>query len=246
MEKNLRVLIVEDEFLTLDAIKLGLMDLGYKISGMAKDANKALEVLEEGTTDIAILDINLQGNKDGIWLAKRISLEYKIPFIFLTAYSDNKTIQKAISTEPFGYLVKPFTKTDIYTALEVAIKNYNLINTDNSDADMSEKRYKITDCLFVKKQSIYHKIFIKDILYIKSDSKYIELYVNDETYLLRYGLQAFYDVLPEVHFIQIHRSYVIKKDAVTKIGSYSLFINDYEIPISTQRKEYVLNNFNLI
>lgn len=248
MQKTLRVLIVEDEFLTLDSISLGLKELNYEVSGFAKDAQTALKILEEGLTDIAILDINIQGANDGIWLAEKIRLEYGIPFIFLSAYSDKKTVEKAMSTQPYAYLVKPFTKIDIYTALEVAITNYNLIHMKNTEAKVAigKKAFKISDYLFVKKRAVYSKVFIKDILFIKSDSKYIELYVNDETFLLRYGLQEFYSLLPRTHFIQAHRSYVVNKDAVSHIGTHSLFINDHEIPLSLQRKDDFLKEFTLL
>lgn len=247
MEKTLRVLIVEDEFLTIDAIRLGLEELGYKVSGFAKDAQTALKILEEGQTDIAILDINIQGNNDGIWLAEKIKLEYGIPFIFLSAYSDKTTVEKAMSTKPYAYLVKPFTKIDIYTALEVAITNYNLININTTKkTPINEKAFQISDYFFVKKRAMYSKVRIEDILFIKSSSKYIEIFVNNEIYLLRYGLQLFYDLLPKTHFIQVHRSYIINKNVINKIGTHSLFINDYEIPLSLQRRDDFLKEFILL
>lgn len=93
---------------------------------------------------------------------------------------------------------------------------------------------------------MYSKVFIKDILFIKSDSKYIELHANDETFLLRYGLQVFYNLLPKTHFIQVHRSYVVNKDAVKHIGAHSLFIKNHEIPLSLQRKDDFLKEFTLL
>lgn len=151
MQKTLIVLIVEDEFLTLDSISIGLKELNYEVSGFAKDAHTALKILDEGL----ILDINIQGANDGIWLAEKIRLEYGIPFIFLSAYSDKKTVEKAMRTQPYAYLVKPFTKIDIYTTLEVAITNYNLIHIKNTENKplINEKVFGISDYLFVKKKN---------------------------------------------------------------------------------------------
>jgi CheY-like chemotaxis protein len=86
MEKNIRVLIVEDEFFTLDMLRDYLEESGYEVSGDAMSAEEAITILEEGQTDLALLDISIKGNQDGIWLAEQINKKYRIPFVFLTAY----------------------------------------------------------------------------------------------------------------------------------------------------------------
>lgn len=98
--------------------------MGYEISGDAMNPREAIDVLERLDTDLAILDINLKSEQDGIWIAKEIRPNYHIPFIFLTAYSDKQTIQRAAEVNPYGYLVKPFSKADILASIEIALKNY--------------------------------------------------------------------------------------------------------------------------
>ena len=127
MENPVRILIVEDEFITATDIKDNLEQMGYHITGLARDAAEACSILDQEETDLAILDINIQGDKDGIWIAKRINEHYKIPFIFLTSFGDERTVSSAIETKPYGYLVKPFERVDIYTSIEVALKNYSQI-----------------------------------------------------------------------------------------------------------------------
>src|SRR5687767_9217328 len=125
MKEGINILIVEDEFITQKTIKEALNELGYSISGDAMDAEEALNILDKKTTDLAILDIQIQGDKDGIWIAKEIKEKYKIPFIFLTANADKNTVKRASETEPNGYLIKPFDKQDIFAAIETALRNFS-------------------------------------------------------------------------------------------------------------------------
>jgi len=123
-QSTIRILIVEDEFITLETLKTVLSEMKFKISGDAMTANEDITVLKKKETDLAILDINIKGDKDGIWLAKQIREKYQIPFIFLTAYGDDYTTKRAIKTEPYGFLAKPFNKVDVYTSVAVAVNNF--------------------------------------------------------------------------------------------------------------------------
>ncbi len=239
MRKGISVLIVEDEFLTADTIKDGLEEMDYRISGMVKDATEALQILEKRTTDIAILDINIQGKRNGIWLGNEIQRKWQIPFLFLTAYSDQETINSAIETKPYSFLIKPFNKIDIYTAIELALKNFSRKELPSSEkVENKDTPLLIDDYLFVKDKHLYTKIAIKDILFVQSELKYIQInLVKGKNYLLRYNLSDFLTILPDENFIQVHRSYIINKDKIDHIGPNFLFINNSEIPISPSRKE---------
>ena len=248
MEK-LNVLIVEDEFLTADTIREYLLELGHGVSGMARDADEALSILDKGETNMALLDLNIQGSRDGIWLASTIKETYGIPFIFLTAYSDERTVMSAVETQPFGYLVKPFTKMDIYTSLEVARQNYLQI-TPPSELKITvasrDKPLSLKDHLFMKEKNLYSKVQVSDIVYVKSELKYIELFLLEKRYVIRYSLSDFLALMPVEQFIQVHRSYVVNKNYVDHIGGNYILVNGTEIPISTKRKEEVFTRFNFL
>jgi DNA-binding LytR/AlgR family response regulator len=246
MSKPISVLIVEDEFLTADTLKGYLMEFGYQISGMARDAQEALSILDLGATDFAILDMNIQGSRDGIWLAEMINKEYDIPFIFLTAYSDNQTVQSAVKTKPFGYLVKPFNKTDIYTALEVALQKFSEIKNTTKSENGTVSDPAPLDHLFLKEKNGHVKIVINDILYIRAESKYIEIFVRKKKYVLRHTLSDFLNLLSNEQFIQVHRSYAVNKNAVAYIGSNFIKIAGDEIPFSQQRKDELIKAFNFL
>jgi DNA-binding NarL/FixJ family response regulator len=120
------VLIVEDEPAIAQEIALILESEGYKIAGIAGSAAKALDILALRKPDIALLDIALKGHDNGVDLAHIINKNYKIPFVFLTSFSDQLTLEKVKETYPYGYIVKPYKDKDLAPALEVALMRHSV------------------------------------------------------------------------------------------------------------------------
>jgi len=121
---EIRVLIVEDEALIAKDIKYILEDEDYFVSGIAYNSKKALEELRSNIPDIVLLDIHLNSELTGIQLAKIINEQYHLPFIFLTSFADRPTIEKVKSTNPMGYIVKPFEEKTLVATIEIALFNY--------------------------------------------------------------------------------------------------------------------------
>lgn len=247
MEKKIRVLIVEDEFITMDTLRDYLEESGYEVSGDAMRAEEAIDILERFDTDIVMLDINLKGEKDGIWIAEQIRQNYQIPFIFLSAYSDATTIERAASTNPYGYLVKPFSKADIFTAIEIALKNYAkevrpLDIPEPNWADGSELL--INQFIFVKDNLTFKKIVISEISYIQAYKNYIELHLQGQRVVIRSTLQKFTSILPQKYFLQVHRSFVVNIRFVDEISPNQINIGDQSIPLSKSYKDEFIKKFN--
>jgi DNA-binding LytR/AlgR family response regulator len=250
MEKSIRILIVEDEFVTLDLLRDYLEESGYEVSGDAMSAEEAIAVLEKGETDFAMLDINIRGQKDGLWIAEQINQKYKIPFVFLTAFSDSATVKAAAKTRPYGYLVKPFTQADIFTTIEIALNNYNdnRTKTRPSDVESAAKTpsdIQINDAIFIKDDLLFKKIIIKDIQYIQAFKNYLELYFTDSRQVIRSTLADFQKALPQDHFIQTHRSYIVNAHFLEKIGGDFVVIGKTEVPISRGFKDSVLKQLKI-
>ncbi|HEY2648175.1 MAG TPA: sigma 54-interacting transcriptional regulator [Puia sp.] len=117
---SLKVLIVEDQFLEADSLSIILKKEGYEIHGIAKSVGEAIQLLDKGRPDIVLVDIFLQGKLTGIDLGRMLN-EKNIPFIFLTANSNAFTMEEALATKPFGFLVKPFREPEILTTLNIAV-----------------------------------------------------------------------------------------------------------------------------
>jgi CheY-like chemotaxis protein len=113
VNKQVKVLVVEDEYITAKLIAEYLEKNNYSIVGIAVSIDEALDYLKK-EIHLIILDINLNEERDGIWLANHINCNYNIPFVFLTAYSDRVTISKAIETDPYNYLIKLFKNQNYF------------------------------------------------------------------------------------------------------------------------------------
>ena len=102
-----RILLVEDEIIIASSIQKWLEDINYTVTGIAPSAEKAMMLIEQQIPDLILMDIMLQGDMDGIDLADKIHEKYSVPIIFLTAYSDENTLERARISGPYGYLLKP-------------------------------------------------------------------------------------------------------------------------------------------
>lgn len=121
----LKIMIVEDEIIVAKDIQRILKKLGYEAFDPFANGKKALDAVEKLNPDIILLDINLKSSEiDGIQVGEQIHQHYQIPFIYLTAFSDKTTLERAKLTEPYGYIIKPFEEDDIRTAIEIAFYKY--------------------------------------------------------------------------------------------------------------------------
>jgi DNA-binding NarL/FixJ family response regulator len=121
---GIRVLIVEDEPLIAKNIGMYLNNHDFEVAAIAYDSEEALHQLKRQQPDFAILDINLESEKDGIDIANYINQHNFIPFVYLTSYSDKDTIERAKKTNPAGFIVKPFNEKTLYATIEIALSNH--------------------------------------------------------------------------------------------------------------------------
>lgn len=125
---TLRVLVVEDEALIAEAIRERLSRLGADQVEVCDTGEAALGLVGENEFDVILLDIRLKGQLDGIDVARKIQAERRLPIVFLTAHSDEATLSRALDSEPYGYLLKPFSERELYVAIEIAISRFLLIH----------------------------------------------------------------------------------------------------------------------
>jgi diguanylate cyclase (GGDEF)-like protein/PAS domain S-box-containing protein len=123
---NEKILIVEDEKIIALDLQRRLERFGYSVVGMAADGQDAVNLAKDREPDIILMDIMLAGNMDGIEAAKQIRKKFAIPVIFLTAYTDEKTLERAKEVEPFGYILKPFKERELYTTIDIALYKNNV------------------------------------------------------------------------------------------------------------------------
>lgn len=122
---GLSALIVEDEPLVAQDLAAHMRSLGFSIVGIAHNGVAALDLLANRLPDFVILDIHLGGGDDGIDIAKVIKHKYDLPFVFITSYADEDTLDRAKETMPIGYIIKPFDETDLKSTLEIGLYRFD-------------------------------------------------------------------------------------------------------------------------
>jgi len=118
---NNKILIVEDDTIISEVIEWRLKKMGYPVCGKAATGQDAITLTNETSPDAILMDISLQGDMDGIEAAKIIKEKFNKPIIFLTAYSDEKVLERIIPLQSTRYILKPFTDDDLRVALRLSL-----------------------------------------------------------------------------------------------------------------------------
>lgn len=185
---NIKILIIEDETIVALDIKRIVKSLGYEVTDTVTNFESAINSVEKNRPDIILSDINLNSDKNGIDIIETIQKKDFIPTIYITAYSDELTIQRAIKTNPMGYILKPFRKDDIKSALLLTI--YKL---QNEKIEKNSSFIKLNDGYFydLKNETLYYntkpiKLSIKErqLLTILVEAKGNIVSFSDLEYLL--------------------------------------------------------------
>ncbi len=116
-----QILVVEDEYIVAKDLQATLTRLGYTVSGIVASGEEAIRQAELLVPDVVLMDIVLKGRIDGVSAAKEIRERFEIPVIYLTAYADDATFQRAKMTFPASYLFKPFRERELRVAVELAL-----------------------------------------------------------------------------------------------------------------------------
>lgn len=126
MTKKINVLVVENETVVALNIQNRLEEIGYGVPEIVSSGEQAIERAESIQPDLVLMDIRLTGKIDGIQAAEQIKTKLKIPIVYMTAYSDRETLERAKLTEPYGYIIKPFEARELYSAIEIALYKHQI------------------------------------------------------------------------------------------------------------------------
>lgn len=131
-----KILIVEDDNLIASLIESFLVKKDYAVVGKVSSGEDAINMAIKHLPDLILMDIQLDGKIDGILATKYISSMFKIPVLFVSGEENEQTFSKAAEASPAGYIIKPFTANDIYSNIEIAIKNSRLKRTSKSNYEL--------------------------------------------------------------------------------------------------------------
>ena len=121
-----RIIIVEDENIIAKDLAMSLDDMGYEVTSVTGRGEDAVRRSGEERPDLVLMDVALGGKMDGIEAADLIRTRLGIPVVYLSAHADPKTLERAKLTEPSGYLIKPFSKEEVQSTIEMALYRHRL------------------------------------------------------------------------------------------------------------------------
>ncbi len=246
------VLVVEDEKIVSTDIQLSLKKLGYNVVGAADTGEKAIEQALDKKPDIVLMDIMLKGDMNGIEAATEIRKQMNIPVVYLTAYTDGATIQKAKETEPHGYIIKPFKEVDIHTTIEMAIykhsKEVEVIKERDMLYNIVEGGKGETNHIFVKSNSRFVKLRLDEIYFVEALKDYVVINTLEKRYTIHSTMKDIEARLPSDIFMRVHRSFIINVDKISAIEQPNIILeNDKKvIPIGGSYKEALNKRINLM
>ncbi len=237
------VLVVEDDPQIAESLTDMLEILDHEVVGVAESFDEAVALLDKSEAEIALLDIQLKGEKNGIDVAEHIKQNHPIPFIFTTAFADNDTVKKASQHSPYGYIVKPYGMKDINAGIEVAMKNHEMLGQQQEGEDVGVFT---TESLFIKSNSRIVRINVNDILFVEAKGDYAVFKTAEKGYVVQTTFKNVEAKLSTNQFIKVHRSFIVNIEKIVDIEDSSLLIADHVIPVSRGQKPHLLNKLKMI
>ena len=226
------ILIVEDEPFIADDIARILKKNDYHVTAMVDEAQAALQAIAAEKPDVVLLDINIEGEIDGIELAPRLN----VPFIFLTSYYDQATLARAREVKPSGYIVKPFGENDLVANIEIA--------TTRSGRQVTTKSEPVK--LFVRKDQEILSLNSDEIIYAEAFDNYTIVYTHQDKYIISHTLKRVEEKLLPLGFIRIHRSYLINFEAIDSISEGMVFLKGHQVLIGKSYKKDFFDRLSLL
>lgn len=205
-KENRKVYIVEDMGVTRAALISVLSNGGFNFVGGSNKAEKAWLELADLDVAVVIIDVNLEGAKDGIWLAQKIRKSLNCAIIFLTAYGSQAILDKIHITEPEGYIMKPFNNPTLLYALKKAC--------DNLHKKKLESKGNIDLPIMIKTRNGTTRINKSNIIYLQSEGNYVNVNTPTAIHSIRGKLDEILELLCFKNLYRIHRRYAVNSEKI--------------------------------
>jgi DNA-binding LytR/AlgR family response regulator len=199
--------------------------------------------------DIVLMDINLAGEKDGIETVADLMKIRQTPVIYLSAFTDNATVDRVKHTHPAAFLVKPYQISNVRISVELALNNFAVRPATPAippaEPDLTrEPILQMGDFVFIKNNYQFVKVPLVDILFAQANRNHISLYTNDRKFVLRLSLGQLFDRVLFDRLIRIHRSYAVNIDAIKSFNEQTVVTGKGELPIGRNYKEEFLKRLD--
>ncbi len=248
---KIKVVVVEDESIVAKDIQNSLKNMGYGVPAVVSSGEKAIEAVHKFRPDLVLMDIMLKGEMSGIEAAKIIKDRFDIPVIFLTAYADEDTLDKAKPSVPYGYVIKPFKEKELETTIEMAINKHKQDAEIRKERDLYQAivlRKDEPDSIFVRADYRLNKIKFSDIYFVEALKDYVVINTSDNIYTTHTTMKEMIRILPEKDFVRVHRSFIVRLDKIFSIKYPDLVIEGKMkvIPIGGLYRKELFSRLNLV
>ncbi len=246
-----RILIVEDEVIVSKYIEACLTNLGYEITGVYTSGEEAVLNAEENNPNLILMDIRLSGKMNGTEAATKIAEMMDVPIIFLTAYTDEKTIEMAKESDPYGYLVKPFYEKELQTTIEMALHKHAKVRQLKKERDLYYsviENKNTADSIYIRTNSRLKRVKYEEICYVEALRDYITINTVTENYTVRINMKEIQKFLPEKDFVRIHKSFIVRMDKIFSIKYTSLIVENSmkELPVGNFYRKDLYGRLNML
>lgn len=229
MDTNKKVYIVEDVSVIRLMLEQCMIENGFDVVGSSPSAESAWDEINTMQVDLALLDINLVGEKNGIWLGKKLNQELQIPFIYITANQDQHASEIILETNPVGFIVKPINTLQLITTVKIAL---------NLHAKTNKRQILIQDGL----KAI--NLTIDDIYFIQSDGNYLHIYLETTHFLIRSTMDAFVEKLNQDSFVRIHQRFVINTNKQFELLDDEVYMINKTLNVSVKYRKELKDKMN--
>lgn len=240
-----KILIVEDEYIIAMEIKIRLESFGYEVLDIVDSGEEALKLLTDGiAADVVLMDIHLRGRMDGIEAAAQIARQYHKPVVFITAFSDDATLDKAKESMAYGFVKKPINGEILKLTVEMAISRHQ---QHIRDRRLQEKTVRPVKPTPLKKITIWNEdgmvlLDPREIYYLEINKGFISFRTRDSHYEQRGTLTAWIDKLAAYGFYRCHKNFLVNLDKIQRItldinSSYILCMKniDDQVPVARNK-----------
>lgn len=226
-----------------------LRALGYGLAGTARTADEAEALFDTLQPDLVLLDVHLDGPRDGIETAAALVARRRVPLIFITAFPDSPTFARARQVGPFAFLGKPYNGPLLGHSIELALQHFagsqGLLAGD--DPDEPAEGTVMLGSIFVREQHRFVKLPLAQVLLLEADGGHTHLRTPTRKFTLRVSLAKLLERLPAGPFCQVHRGFAVQLGAVDAfdLRTGALRLGEHSVPVGRSHREALMARLRL-
>ncbi|MDO7875016.1 response regulator transcription factor [Hymenobacter sp. ASUV-10] len=242
------ILIVEDNRMQAIVLQDCIESMGLRVIGPVAAATEALQLCEQELPSLAILDVKLNGEADGITLARQIMSLGEVPIVFVSATEDLATMARGWQLKPLGFLPKPYNLTSLRRLVELGV--YGQVTTSVQHNSTVSEAEAAAPWLFVREQNLLVRVAIEDIMCVEIAQKYCLLQLKSgHRHSVRTTLAQLLRRLTRAGFAQVHRSWLVQLRHIKSVDPTTGVIrlpDDVEVPLGRIYRDELIERLRLL